>query len=330
MDIKIQIMKNILIFKTDRLGDLLNISPIISNLKSNFPSCNITLICSKYNQSIVKYYNKDLNFIVFDEPLFFFLFKNMKSLLFKRYDFILQLDGKNNSYLASIFIRANKKACIKFIKNKLIFGKSFLITRPNFFINNFFDYTEISRENYNLKDNINYHYLTLYFNLIKKLNVKILSKNHYLPFDDPLKVSSFIENYYLFHIDKRWDLFSKSVGIILKEKIILFSQNKNIVISSNIGGNQTFSYLKNKLHKISNIEFISDSTLHDTISLVYFSDCCISSHSGLIVHSAAAFKKRIIDIVPKDIFNELDRWIPFNTDYKRINIENLANENFDI
>ena len=49
-------MKNILIFKTDRLGDLLNISPVLFNLKTNFPDSQITLVCSNYNKSIAKYY----------------------------------------------------------------------------------------------------------------------------------------------------------------------------------------------------------------------------------------------------------------------------------
>ena len=65
-------MKKILIFKTDRLGDLLNISPIISNLKLNNPSCEITLICSNYNEPLVKYYHHDLNYIVFKKSIIAF------------------------------------------------------------------------------------------------------------------------------------------------------------------------------------------------------------------------------------------------------------------
>ena len=204
-------MRNILIFKTDRLGDLLNISPIISNLKSNNPSCNITLICSRYNQSIAKYYHKDLNFIVYEKPLIFFLIKNLKSLFLKKYDIILQLDGKNHSYFSSVLIRSYKKVCIKFIKNKKIFGKFLKINRPNFFINYFFDFTEICYENYNLNNNKNYHYLSLYLSLLEKLNIKITSKNHYLPFNNPTKITNFDKGYCLIHIDKRWELFSKSV-----------------------------------------------------------------------------------------------------------------------
>ena len=45
-------MKNILIFKNDKLGDFINISPIIINIKKKFPNCEITLICSNYNYPI--------------------------------------------------------------------------------------------------------------------------------------------------------------------------------------------------------------------------------------------------------------------------------------
>jgi ADP-heptose:LPS heptosyltransferase len=323
-------MKKILIFKTDRLGDLLNISPIINNLKLNYPNSSITLICSKYNKSIAEYYHNDVKLIVFEKPLIFFLLKNIKFLFFNNYDFIFQLDGKNHSYLASILIRAKKKVCIRFVKSKKILGLLIFINRPNFFINYFFDEKEISNENYNIVDNINYHYLSLYLNLLKKLKIKILSKNHYLPFDKAKKISNFKNGYCLIHIDQRWEQFPLDVSINLKEKILILSKSTNIVISSNIGGNKVFEYLNNELSNKPDIEFINDPNLHDTISLVYHSKSCISSHSGLIVHTAAAFNKKIIDVVSKDIFNELDRWIPYNILYKRIDINNFIEVNFEI
>jgi len=323
-------MKKILIFKTDRLGDLLNISPIINNLKLNYPNSSITLICSEYNKSIAKYYHNDVEHIVFEKPLIFFLLKNIKFLFFNNYDFIFQLDGKNHSYLTSILIKAKKKVCIRFIKSKKILGLLTYINRPNFFINYFFDEQEISNENYNIDNNINYHYLSLYLNLLKKLNIKILSKNHYLPFNKPKKISNFNDGYCLIHIDQRWEQFPLDVSINLKKKILILSKSTNIVISSNIGGNKVFEYLNNELLNKPDIEFINDPSLHDTISLVYNSKSCISGHSGLIVHTAAAFNKKIIDIVSKDIFNELDRWIPYNVIYKRIDINNFIEVNFEI
>ena len=73
-------MKNILIFKTDRLGDLLNISPVIYNLKINFPKCKITLVCSNYNKSIAKYYANDVHILIYNKPLINFLIKNYLNL----------------------------------------------------------------------------------------------------------------------------------------------------------------------------------------------------------------------------------------------------------
>jgi ADP-heptose:LPS heptosyltransferase len=323
-------MKKILIFKTDRLGDLLNISPIINNLKLNFPSSTITLVCSEYNKSIAEFYQNDLDLIIFKKPLFFFLLKNFKFLFFKKFDFIFQLDGKNHSYFSSILIRAKKKVCVKFIKSKNILGKIIFIKRPNFFINFFFDETEISYENYEINDNNNYHYLTLYLNLLKKLNIKIFSKNHYLPFYQGKNISNFKNGYTLIHVDQRWEQFPQSVSINLKEKLLKLSMSTNLVVSSNIGGNKVFEFLNNELFNKPNIEIIKDPNLGDTISLVYYSNSCISSHSGLIVHTAASFNKKIIDIVSIDIFNELDRWIPYNVDYKRFDIHNFIEINFDV
>ena len=321
-------MKNILIFKTDRLGDLLNISAVIYNLKLNFPKCKITLVCSNYNKSIARYYKKDLNIIIYNKPLIVFLFKNYLNLNKKNFDLILQLDGKNHSYIASIFLNATTKACIKYVKNKKFFNKLISVSRPNFLLNNFFDKNEISYENYNITDNYKYHYLGLYLNLLKKLNIKIFSKDHYLPLQNPINQSYFNESYFLFHIDQRWEAFESIIQNILIDKILFLSKNNKIVITSNLGNNKIFNFLKTKLENTNNIQIIEGPDLEKILSLIYYSNTCISSHSGLIVHAAAAFKKNIIDIVSPSINNELDRWIPFNINYKRYDINNFRNFDF--
>lgn len=321
-------MKNILIFKTDRLGDLLNISPIIYNLKTNFPKCKITLVCSNYNQSITKYYKNDLNFVIYNKPLIFFLLKNYLNLNKKNFDLILQLDGKNHSYISSVLLKAKTKVCIKFIKNKRFLNKSYSLSRPNFFINKFFDMNEISYENYHLKDNYKYHYLNLYLNLLKKLNIKIISKEHYLPFENPINPSKFNENYYLFHIDKRWEMFEPITKNMLKKKILILAQNYKIVLTSDLNGNNIFNFLKEELKNLPNLQFIENPDLHKILSLIFYCNTCVSSHSGLIVHAGAAFKKKIIDLVSPSINNELNRWIPFNINYKRFDINNFYNFDF--
>ena len=112
----------VLIFKTDRIGDLINISPIFNNLKKNYPDSEITLVCSEYNFPVTKYYKFLSKVLIFKKPFFSFLIKYFKFFFLKNYDLILQLDGKNHSYLTSIYIRSKKKATKKFIKNKKILG----------------------------------------------------------------------------------------------------------------------------------------------------------------------------------------------------------------
>ena len=101
------------------------------------------------------------------------------------------------------------------------------------------------------------------------------------------------------------------------------SQNNKVVISSNINGNKIFNKIAETFKSNLSIEIIHNPKITDMISLIYFSHTCVSSHSGLVVHLAAAFNKKIIDIVSKNIFNQLDRWIPFNVKYKRVDIKNF-------
>ena len=51
----------------------------------------------------------------------------------------------------------------------------------------------------------------------------------------------------------------------------------------------------------------------------------ISMHSGSIVHISAAFDRLIVDIIENHKFNELDRWIPIVSKYKRFDLNKLEN-----
>ena len=318
-------MKNILIFKTDRLGDLLNISPIINNIKINFPECKIDLICSNYNKSIANYFSKYVDIIVFKRPFIFFLLSNFNKFFLNKYDLIIQLDGKNHSYLSTIFIRSKKKICIQYSKLKSILGKKFTILRPNNIVKFFFSNSLSCIEDYNVSNNKDFHYLSLYLKLISLENIKIVNQNHFLPIDLPKKISRFDEQYFYVHIDERWDNFDIKAFENISCAISKLSNNEKIVISSNIGGNNVFNKIRKLYSEVPNIEIVQDPCIDDMISLIYHSHTCVSSHSGLVVHLSGALKKRIIDLVPLNIFDELDRWIPFNVVYKRLDILNFSN-----
>ena len=111
-------MKNILIFRTDKFGDLINSSAVYKNIKENYPDSIVDLVCSQYNYYLAKNY-KDYfdNILIYQKPFFKFLFKN-RIILSKKYDLLLVLDGKNHSFITSLFIKSIKKASILYVKKK--------------------------------------------------------------------------------------------------------------------------------------------------------------------------------------------------------------------
>ena len=139
---------------------------------------------------------------------------------------------------------------------------------------------------------------------------------------------NFKNDYIHFHIDEKLLNLNRIVQNNLVEFLKLISSTKNIAITSNLGENPIFDFLCNEFNRNKNFLFFKSPVFSDLISIVYFSKTCISSHSGFIVHLAACYNKNIIDIVNKNIFNELDRWIPFNINYKRIDIEELDKTNY--
>ena len=56
------------------------------------------------------------------------------------------------------------------------------------------------------------------------------------------------------------------------------------------------------------------------------SETNLSFHSGPVVHISPTFDRQIVDLIPKSKNDELDRWIPLISKYKRINFENLTDE----
>ena len=102
--------KQILIFKTDRIGDFVNFSPCLKILKSNIPNSEITIVCSVYNyhyQNIKKLIKSNNR-----ENLIKDLIKIKSNINNKFYDYFFQMDGNNNSYYLSLFVKSKIKSTI--------------------------------------------------------------------------------------------------------------------------------------------------------------------------------------------------------------------------
>ena len=134
-------MKKYLIFRTDRVGDLINITPVINNIKLNYPNCEIDIVCSEYNSQIAKYINDINEILIYKNSIIKFIFFNFVLIFKNKYDLLFQLDGKNHSYFLSLIFNAKNKYSLRFIKNKNIFNKTYKVIRPNIIYAFFFKFT---------------------------------------------------------------------------------------------------------------------------------------------------------------------------------------------
>ena len=341
--------KKIIVFKTDRVGDLIYFSPCLKNIKDNNKESSITLVCSKYNYQVAKNYKFVDKFIIIDSSsLLISLLKNFRDFFFTKYTYLFQHDGKNRSYLISCFVRSKIKSTICFVKYKKLLSFSYQVFRPKkFILKLFFDNFLYCDENYT-SDDKRIHYQTLYFNILEKLNFHIYSKKNIFVLDSAFSDiynSFFINNinnkYFLFHFDEKWDRcnkidFENSLALIKK-----ISEGNKIVITTGIKKFRfleilkkeftTFNFKDNKFivtnkNKKNIICVIENLPLNLLAYFIKNSEKNISYHSGPIVHISPSFDREIIDIIPINKNDELDRWIPTVSKYRRINFEELNND----
>jgi len=344
--------ENILIIKSDKIGDFINFSPCLKILKDNMKNCHITLICSKYSYPIVRNYKYIDRLIVFKSKyLFINLLKNFKYLFSIKYNYLFQFDGKKNSYLIAIFIRAMMKSTICYMKQKKFLKLNYCTYRPNKILLTLFKNHEFCPEDYSQYS----HYQSNYFKLLENLDFKIFSKKNLFFLDvffEPIFNNFYdkivTKNYILFHFDERWDKYQKLdldniIKIIelvsLKKNVVITLGAKNFLFAGKL--NETFTsynFINNQLFLVSKkknkkIFLLNNIPLNLLAYFVKNSEKNVSSHSGTIVHMSPAFEKGFVDIIKKSKNNEYDRWIPLISNYKRINFEEINEkylENFEI
>ena len=341
-------MDKIIIFKSDRVGDLINISPCLKIIKDEKPNSHITLICSSYNFQVAKNYKFINKFIILDKKnIVYSLVKNFRFFFTIRYDYLFQFDGKNISYLISYFIKSKNKSTLCFVKNKFLYKFSYKVYRPQrYFLEKNFNNYIFCNEDYAKYDNNNVHYQTLYFTLLDNLNFKTsskqnifyLDKTYELPYLNFIKIND-VNQFYVFHIDKKSDSFNENDLNNIIKIIDKISTHSKIFLTTGLEDFTFLNYLKKKYnlcyYEHENFFYDKKPNLSDNVLilnkiplnlLAYFlknSIKNISNHSGFVVHASAAFNKDFIDIIKSSKNNELDRWIPLISKYERLNFEDI-------
>ena len=337
-------MKKILIFKNDMLGDFLQLSRCIKEIHENYNDHKITLICSKNNYQIAKNFSFIDKFIILNHKSFIItLFSNLKDLLLTEYEHVFVFDGKNSSFRTSYFVRGKTKSCLCFVKKKNFLFINFRLFRPfKFFLYLFYKNYIFCDEDYS---NTKIKYQELYFQLLKNLNLTITSKKNYFILNNDCHdiYSNFFnkyinDTYIIFHFDEKWQKYSDT-DFTNSLKIIKHQSQKNKVLLTT--GIKPFRFL-NELEKIfSSFDYINkEIKRNNTVDLnnvmilknlpldllahfIANSSKNITSHSGPIINISSAFDVKIVDIIKKSKFNELGRWIPIESNYKRYSFEEI-------
>ncbi len=311
-------MVNILIFRTDRIGDLLVTCPAISTIKKYFKESNITLVASSKNYD----YAKKLN--IFDKVYqfpntgilnrIFFIYKLYKS----RFDYIFIFDGKERSILTSLIIRSKLKIALSpKIKSyyklfKLKIYKDTINTNLNDIFQKMLTYCSI-----NIKIDC-YDFLR---------NKKNNNFSKLIP----------INNYLHIHLDEKWfnNLYIHSYAKInpTNHEFVNFLDDllidNNILITTGLIKLDLTEHLINKYlkkntlniysHEKNNnyIYLVNKPSFDDLESLLRNTKTLVSCH-GAITHAANSFNVRKIDILEKSKTDFYKRFTSYLNNYDMI------------
>ena len=326
---------NIIFFNTIALGDYLVHSKIIKDLKLKY-KCHITAVCSKYNGRIISkhdhideiiYYNKD--------STLFNKIKTLNKILKRKYFLSIVFDCQKFSMLANFILNSKYKRGVIMSKFKKIFTLKFFLYYPPKFLSLFMYDKFIIHKRTKFIDKV-YYLPQTWINLLK--DFKLSTKKNNIYYFNPMKLQEniknrileklSIKNYIIFHFDHKWEDVS-GIENDLFDKLVFFQKKikKTILITS---FHNNSHYFKNFLKKINifdvnkfklikkntlPIYLIKDPEIFLQERLVSTSLLCISCHSGILVHSAAANKRKLVDILNHNEILIQKCWAPLKNYY---------------
>ena len=290
----------ILIFRTDRIGDLIFTCPTIISIKKYFKECDITLIASNKNYDYAKSLNLFNSVIQFPRSNIINKIKFIYDLYKKQFDYIFVFDGKERSVLTAVCLKSKIK--VGLINSIKIYYKLFKIK--------FFKDTENTNLNEIFQKMLDYSYIKTKisnYNFIKNKTNNNFSNE--IPMDEYIHI----------HLDEKWysELYIRSYTNInpgyddFVDLINSISKQSNILITTGIIDTKIINDLKTKFFEKVNEKIFYKKNLDKLIYLVYSpsfpdiesllrkSKILIACH-GSITHAANSFDIQKIDILEGD------------------------------
>ena len=288
--------KKILIFRTDRIGDLIVSCPPILTIKEYLKDSNLTLVASNKNFDYAKSLNLFNEILLFPNTSIFNKIKFILKLRKKKFDCIYIFDGKEKSIISTFFLKSSLKIGISNEIKKyfdLLNIKIFEFNNNKLYdvFQKILDYSKIDKE-------INH-----YDFISKKKNNNFANK---IPINDYVQI----------HLDEKWfsAFYIRSYTDINPNynEFIFFlknaSQYNNILITTGFINFPLLDEIKKKfLCKLKDniyannemshpIYFIDKPSFLDIESLMTKTKLLIICH-GSLTHVANSFNIKIIDII---------------------------------
>jgi len=133
-------VKRILLIRRNRLGDAINLFPIMHAIKKNYPDIEINVLANKYNAQIFRYCSAISHIHILNESSwlgqnFFFLNPVIRKLKKENFDLVIALGGYT-SRLAKITYFLKSKYSVGMGSNKflfdLVYDKTVIIDKAKF------------------------------------------------------------------------------------------------------------------------------------------------------------------------------------------------------
>jgi len=305
-------MNKYIFFRTDRIGDFLMSSIMFKSIKRSDDDSKIIIVASSKNYDYIKNIDFVDEVILFPETFFKKIIFYLQFLL-KKFYLVGILDGKKRSIYFSFLVRSKFKFLFTF-KN---FYYSFL---KLFYTKIFLDKNSINKIS-EIKELLNIIKIDYYKNDLNTINRDLVLKRD-------LNISD-LNNFILIHFDEKWifddylktyisiEPLSEHAFCNFLENIIL-KTNSDLVVSTGLKNNKFINFLMKNfslvtkniyLKKFHNkkIFLYNNLSFFELEKLILLSNTVITCH-GAPSHVAAAFDKKIIDIIDKSENDFFTKW----------------------
>lgn len=295
--------ENLIIVRTDRIGDVVLSLPLAKIIKGKYPECKITFLVREYTKNLVQNHPFIDNYLTLIE-------ENGKIPIGKNAAQI-----KNFSFDSSVIVYPTfHTALIIFLARiKFRIGTGYRWYSP-LFNKKVYDHRKYA-EKHELEFNVN---LLKYFGIEKDININNVEFDLSVSENNKLKVKNLLA-------EKKVNL-SKQLLIVhpgsggssvdlpvqkFKELIEMIDKNLDmqILLTGSESETETCSYLNISEHTFN---LAGELSLEEMIALISMSNVFISNSTGPL-HIASALGKYIIGFYPKILSCSAKRWGPYTS-----------------